>query len=301
VTSGPSGATAFVYIGELCRYLLNQPPGPHDRDHRVRVVIGNGLRPEIWDAFQQRFGIAHICEFYGSSEGNLVFINAFGLPRTAGFTPLPYAILAFDTANERPVRDAHGFMRRVEVGETGLLITGVDAGHPFDGYTDAEATEAKLLHDVFKKGDVWINSGDLVRSQGLRHIAFVDRVGDTFRWKGENVATTEVERAIGADKGRGAGQRVRRCCRAQRTAAPAWRRSGAASRRGRSTAGPWRRTCAARSRSMRCRFLFASSRPRRPLAPSSCARSSSSSRVSTRRSSMSRCLSCWIGTTATSP
>ncbi len=194
-------ATAFVYIGELCRYLLNQPPGKHDRDHRVRVVIGNGLRPEIWDEFQQRFGIGHICEFYGSSEGNLVFINAFGLPRTAGFTPMPYAIVAFDTENECPLRDGRGFMHRVAVGEAGLLITEVSAANPFDGYTDAQATEAKLLHDVFKKGDVWINSGDLVRSQGLRHIAFVDRVGDTFRWKGENVATTEVERAIGAVEG----------------------------------------------------------------------------------------------------
>jgi len=194
-------ATAFIYIGELCRYLLNQPPGKQDRNHRVRVAIGNGLRPEIWDQFQQRFGIEHICEFYGSSEGNLVFINAFGLPRTAGFTPLPYAIVAYDTENERPVRDAQGFMRRVAVGEAGLLITEVSADYPFDGYTDADATEAKLLHDVFREGDVWINSGDLVRSQGLRHIAFVDRVGDTFRWKGENVATTEVERAIGAVAG----------------------------------------------------------------------------------------------------
>ena len=189
-------ATAFVYIGELCRYLLNQPPSKHDRDHAVRVIIGNGLRPEIWDAFQQRFGIAHICEFYGSSEGNLVFINAFGLPRTAGFTPMPYAIVAFDTENERPQRDAHGLMRRVAVGDVGLLITEVSAANPFDGYTDAKATEAKLLRNVFKPGDVWINSGDLVREQGLRHIAFVDRVGDTFRWKGENVATTEVERAL---------------------------------------------------------------------------------------------------------
>ncbi len=194
-------ATAFVYIGELCRYLLNRPADKHDRDHQVRVVIGNGLRPEIWDEFQQRFGIPHICEFYGSSEGNLVFINAFGLPRTAGFTPMPYAIVAFDTENERPQRDAQGFMHRVAVGETGLLITEVSAAYPFDGYTDAQATEAKLLHDVFRKGDVWINSGDLVRSQGLRHIAFVDRVGDTFRWKGENVATTEVERAVGAVHG----------------------------------------------------------------------------------------------------
>ena len=196
-----SRATAFVYIGELCRYLLNQPPGKEDRNHQVRVVIGNGLRPEIWDEFQQRFGIQHICEFYGSSEGNLVFINAFGLPRTAGFTPMPYAIVAFDAENECPLRDGQGFMRRVAVGEAGLLITEVSAAYPFDGYTDAQATEAKLLHDVFRKGDVWINSGDLVRSQGLRHIAFVDRVGDTFRWKGENVATTEVERALGAVQG----------------------------------------------------------------------------------------------------
>ena len=125
-----SRATAFVYIGELCRYLLNQPPGKQDRNHQVRVVIGNGLRPEIWDEFQQRFGIEHICEFYGSSEGNLVFINAFGLPRTAGFTPMPYAIVAFDTENECPVRDAQGFMRRVAVGETGLLITEVSAAQP---------------------------------------------------------------------------------------------------------------------------------------------------------------------------
>lgn len=194
-------ATAFVYIGELCRYLLKQPPGKRDRDHGVRVIIGNGLRPEIWDAFQQRFGIAHICEFYGSSEGNLVFINAFGLPRTAGFTPMPYAIVAFDTESERPQRDDKGLMRRVAVGEVGLLITEVSAANPFDGYTDAKATEAKLLRNVFKQGDVWINSGDLVREQGWRHIAFVDRVGDTFRWKGENVATTEVERAFDAVPG----------------------------------------------------------------------------------------------------
>ncbi len=196
-----SGATAFVYIGELCRYLLNQPAGPGDRDHQVRVVIGNGLRPEIWDAFQQRFGIQDICEFYGSSEGNLVFINAFGLPRTAGFTPLPYAIVGFDAEREQPLRDARGFMRRVEPGETGLLITEVNARQPFDGYTDAGSTDAKLLRDVFHRGDRWINSGDLVRDQGFRHIAFVDRVGDTFRWKGENVATTEVERALGAIDG----------------------------------------------------------------------------------------------------
>ena len=194
-------ATAFVYIGEFCRYLLNQPGSTNDREHRVRVIIGNGLRPEIWDAFQQRFGIKHICEFYGSSEGNLVFVNAFGLPRTAGFTPNPYAIVDFDPQNECPRKSRSGFMQRVSAGDVGLLITEVSAANPFDGYTDAASTQAKLLHDVFRKGDLWINSGDLVRDQGLHHIAFVDRVGDTFRWKGENVATTEVERACDAIHG----------------------------------------------------------------------------------------------------
>lgn len=196
-----SRATAFVYIGELCRYLLNQPVSQRDREHRIRVMVGNGLRPEIWDEFAQRFGVKHICEFYGSSEGNLGFVNALGLPRTAGCCPLPYAIVAFDTENECPRRDASGFMQRVHGDEVGLLISEVTRANPFDGYTDAKATEAKLLRNVFKPGDVWINSGDLVRDQGLRHIAFVDRVGDTFRWKGENVASTEIEGVISGLKG----------------------------------------------------------------------------------------------------
>ncbi|MBK8305812.1 MAG: long-chain-acyl-CoA synthetase [Gammaproteobacteria bacterium] len=194
-------ATAFVYIGELCRYLLNRPPDPADRDHAVRVVIGNGLRAEIWDTFQQRFGIRHICEFYGSSEGNLVFVNALGLPRTAGFCPLPYAIVAFDAEAELPLRNARGFMRRVAPGEAGLLLMKVSELTPFDGYTDSAASEARLLHDVFRGGDTWFDSGDLVRELGFRHIAFVDRVGDTFRWKGENVASTEVERVLGQRPG----------------------------------------------------------------------------------------------------
>jgi acyl-CoA synthetase (AMP-forming)/AMP-acid ligase II len=188
-------ATAFIYIGEICRFLLARPATPDDRRHRVRVMAGNGLRPEIWDAFQQRFGVRHICEFYGSSEGNLAFVNALGLPRTAGFCPLPYAVVEFDTDTEQPVRDARGYMRRVKPGGTGLLISEVSDSAPFDGYTDSAATEAKLFRDVFRRGDTWFNSGDLVRDQAFKHIAFVDRVGDTFRWKGENVATTEVERA----------------------------------------------------------------------------------------------------------
>jgi len=189
-------ATAFCYIGELCRYLLNRPASPEDRNHRVRLVIGNGLRPEIWDEFQQRFGIERICEFYGASEGNLAFINSFGLSKTAGFCPMTYAIVDFDTESEQPRRGARRFMRKVAKGGVGLLLSEVTDRRPFEGYTDRKASEAKLLRDVFKKGDCWFNTGDLVRDQGYKHIQFVDRVGDTFRWKGENVATTEVEGAL---------------------------------------------------------------------------------------------------------
>lgn len=196
-----SRATAFCYIGELCRYLLNQPPSPKDRIHDVRLMVGNGLRPELWAAFQERFGIANVSEFYGASESNVAFVNAFGMQRTAGFSPLSFAIVRFDAEQELPLRDAHGFLQKVEKGGTGLLIAEVTDRAPFDGYTDQKSSEAKLLRDVFKRGDLWFNTGDLVRDQGYRHIQFVDRVGDTFRWKGENVATTEVEGALNAFAG----------------------------------------------------------------------------------------------------
>ena len=191
-------ATAFTYIGELCRYLLNQPPKPDDARHGVRAMIGNGLRPDIWTAFQQRFGIQHIAEFYAASECNLAFVNALNMPASAGMCPLSFAIAAFDVAQEQPIRTAgaQGFMRPVSKGEVGLLLTEITDKAPLDGYTDAKATEAKVYRNVFKAGDAWFNTGDLVRDQGFGHIQFVDRVGDTFRWKGENVATTEVEAAL---------------------------------------------------------------------------------------------------------
>lgn len=191
-------ATAFCYIGELCRYLLNQPPTPQDRQHGIRVVVGNGLRPDIWQEFKQRFGIGRVAEFYGASECNLGFVNAFNANGTAGFCPLPYAIVACDPVSEQPVRDPAGRLRKVKPGETGLLITHITKRTPFDGYTDPAASEKKLLRNVFEKNDCWFNTGDLVRDQGFRHIQFVDRLGDTFRWKGENVATTQVEAAFGA-------------------------------------------------------------------------------------------------------
>lgn len=190
-------ATCFVYVGELCRYLLQQPRLATDATNPVRAVLGNGLRPELWDEFQQRFAIPRICELYGASEGNVAFVNAFNLKRTVGFSPMTYAIVQFDFEHETPLRDANGRLQKVARGEVGLLLTEVSAKAPFDGYThNPEANQAKLFHDVFKSGDCWFNTGDLVRQQGYRHIAFVDRVGDTFRWKSENVATTEVEAQI---------------------------------------------------------------------------------------------------------
>ena len=189
-------ATCFTYIGELLRYLLNQPAKATDKEHFVRIIMGNGLRAEIWQNFEERFGITDIREFYGASEGNSAFVNAFGARGTAGFSPLSYAIVAFDADAEVPERNKKGFLKKVGAGGVGLLITEVTERAPFDGYTDPKASEGKLLRNVFKKGDVWFNTGDLVRDQGWRHIQFVDRVGDTFRWKGENVSTTEVEGAL---------------------------------------------------------------------------------------------------------
>ena len=189
-------ATAFTYIGELLRYLLNRDATARDQDHRIRLITGNGLRPEIWQQFQKRFAIERIYEFYGASESNIGFINAFGVSETAGFSPLPFAIVEFDADSDEPVKDVKGHLVKVKKGGIGLLISEVSERRPFDGYTDPAAGEKKLIRGVFKKGDCYFNTGDLVRDQGLRHIQFVDRVGDTFRWKGENVASTEVEGAV---------------------------------------------------------------------------------------------------------
>lgn len=191
-------ATVFCYIGELCRYLLQAEPHDNDRNHCVRAAIGNGLRPDIWDEFKQRFGIERICEFYGASEGNTVFVNGLNMDRTAGLCPMPFTVVAYDTDTEQPLTNARGGMAEVGKGEVGLLLTKVTNFAPFEGYTDPEAGEKKLFRNVFARDDCYFNTGDLVRLQGMRHIAFIDRLGDTFRWKGENVATTQVENALNA-------------------------------------------------------------------------------------------------------
>lgn len=190
-------ATAFCYVGELCRYLLAQAESRDDKKHHIRMMFGNGLRPNLWKPFKKRFGVSQVMEFYGSSEGNIGFLNLFNHDCTVGCTSVPYAIVEYDIEHDQPVRHSDGFMRKVARGESGLLLGEISDKTPFDGYTDPDKTEEKILRNVFVNGDAWFNSGDLMRDQGFKHVQFVDRLGDTFRWKGENVSTTEVENCIG--------------------------------------------------------------------------------------------------------
>lgn len=189
-------ASAIGYVGELCRYLMDAEPSHVERQHRVTKMIGNGMRPNIWSKFKSRFGVNEILELYASSEGNVGFSNIFNFDNTVGFSPTPYAIVEYDKENNCPVRDAEGFCKKVKTGEVGLLVGKITRRSPFDGYTDPEKNKSVILKDVFKKGDSFFNTGDLVRDIGFRHAQFVDRVGDTFRWKGENVSTTEVENIL---------------------------------------------------------------------------------------------------------
>lgn len=189
-------ATCFGYIGELCRYLLNQPECTAEINNSLRCMIGNGLRPVIWDSFKQRFGIDKVTEFYASSEGNIGFTNVFNFDNTVGFSPATFAIVEYDLNNDDVLRDSKGYLRKAAKGVPGLLISEISAKWPFDGYTDPAKSEAAILRNVFAPGDAWYNTGDLMRDIGCKHAQFVDRLGDTFRWKGENVSTTEVESAL---------------------------------------------------------------------------------------------------------
>lgn len=188
-------ATAFGYVGELCRYLLDQPARASDAANTIRVMVGNGLRPSIWQAFKQRFAVERVVELYASSEGNIGFTNLLNLDNTVGFSPYPYAIVRYDQEREAPLRE-NGHLQRVAKGEAGLLLGKITDKSPFHGYTSARDTERCILRDVFEPGDAWFNTGDLMRDMGFRHAQFVDRLGDTFRWKGENVSTTQVEAVL---------------------------------------------------------------------------------------------------------
>ena len=193
---------SFIYIGELCRYLLAQPAQPNDADNPLQKMTGNGLRPDIWMQFKERFAVPRIYEFYGASEGNATFMNFFNRDQTIGAAILPPSIVQYDVAADEIVRDENGFCKKVTPGQPGLLLGPITKATEFVGYTDREATEKKILRNVFKDGDAYFNTGDLIKmvdagfACGMKHYQFVDRVGDTFRWKGENCSTNEVGEII---------------------------------------------------------------------------------------------------------
>ncbi len=193
------GATVVVYVGELCRYLTKAPVQDGEGNHPVRLLVGNGMRPEVWQAVLERFGPVRIVEFYGSTEGNAVLANMSGdKPGSVG-RPVWHsgelALARYDVASGELLRQPDGFAARCEADEPGLLLARVGTEHPsefFDGYVSREASDSKLMRGVFAADDVWFNSGDLLRADADGDYWFVDRVGDTFRWKGENVSTEQV-------------------------------------------------------------------------------------------------------------
>ncbi|MDZ7785253.1 MAG: long-chain-acyl-CoA synthetase [Halioglobus sp.] len=197
-----NNTTCFIYIGELCRYLLNTPEAADDHRNPITRVMGNGLRPDVWHQFKRRFGIERVAEFYGASEGNVGFVNLLNRDCTVGTTTIPIEIVSYDVENDEMVRGADGRLIRVEQGEPGLLLAKITEDNKFDGYTSEAETEKKIIRDAFEDGDAWFNTGDLMRtidvgfSLGLPHFQFVDRVGDTYRWKSENVSTNEVGEVI---------------------------------------------------------------------------------------------------------
>jgi acyl-CoA synthetase (AMP-forming)/AMP-acid ligase II len=190
-------ATSFLYIGEVCRYLLNAEPQAGERDHRLRVAVGNGMAPAIWEPFQERFGIPMIREFYGATEGVAAIMNLSGRPRMVGRMSIGQALVRCDPATGEIFRNERGFCEKVNAGDAGLLLSRVSPLLDFDGYVDREATEEKIVHGVFKRGDRYFNTGDLLQLHESRWMSFADRVGDTFRWKGENVSTAEVSGILG--------------------------------------------------------------------------------------------------------
>jgi fatty-acyl-CoA synthase len=199
--------TLFQYIGELCRYLTHAPPHPRERAHRIRLACGNGLRPDVWNAFKDRFRIPRILEFYAATEGNFSLYNVEGEPGAIGRIPpflarrLPTALIAYDVDKGEAVRDADGFCIRCAVDQVGEAIGRIaspksSSGGRFEGYTNERDSRKKILRDVFEPGDAWFRTGDLMRRDERGFFYFVDRIGDTFRWKGENVATSEVSEAL---------------------------------------------------------------------------------------------------------
>jgi fatty-acyl-CoA synthase len=201
--------TLFQYIGELCRYLLAGPVQPEERLHQLRLCCGNGLRADVWQQFQERFRIPQILEYYAATEGSFSLYNAEGRVGAIGKIPaflshrMPVALVQFDVERGVPLRDAAGLCVRCAPQEIGEAIGKLEdsGGGRFEGYADASASAKKVLRDVFAKGDSWYRTGDLMRQDADGFFYFVDRVGDTFRWKGENVSTAEVAGVLAACPG----------------------------------------------------------------------------------------------------
>jgi fatty-acyl-CoA synthase len=199
--------TLFQYIGELCRYLLHSQPSAHETEHRIRTACGNGLRPDVWRDFQDRFQIPRILEFYAATEGAVSLFNVESEAGAIGRIPAylahrtPVVLVKYDLEKEAPVRDEQGFCVPCAPNEAGEAIgplrkSPLHVASRFEGYTDVEASEKKVLRDVFEPGDAWFRTGDLMRKDERGFFYFVDRIGDTFRWKGENVAASEVAQVI---------------------------------------------------------------------------------------------------------
>jgi fatty-acyl-CoA synthase len=207
-----SKCTIFQYIGELCRYLVNTPPHTSEAQHQLRLACGNGLRADVWEEFLRRFHILQILEFYAATEGNFSLYNCEGRVGAIGRIPsflkhrLSMALLKFDFETGEPIRNEAGFCVRCSTNEAGeaigqILDDGNSAAGRFEGYADKAATEKKILRNVFVTGDAWFRTGDLMRKDESGFFYFVDRIGDTFRWKGENVSTTEVAATVCAHPG----------------------------------------------------------------------------------------------------
>jgi fatty-acyl-CoA synthase len=205
-------STLFQYIGELCRFLAAAPPRANETAHRLRICCGNGLRADVWDQFKTRFKIPRILEFYAATEGSFSLYNVEGKPGALGRLPgflahrSPVALVKFDIEAATASRDAAGLCIPCGDGETGealgrLSRSGKDDGNRFEGYSNAADGERKILRDVFISGDAWFRTGDLMKRDKAGYYYFVDRIGDTFRWKGENVSTLEVANAVASCPG----------------------------------------------------------------------------------------------------
>ena len=190
--------TAFVYVGELCRYLSFQEPCDEEKNNPISKMVGNGLRPDLWDTFRNRFDVERICEIYGASEANGMFMNLLNKDQTIGMTNLDIKLFAYDVAEDKLKVDSDGKYIEIKDHSPGLALMKIGPNAIYNGYTDAQASEKKVLRDVVEDGDQWFNTGDLLKTMdvgfalGRQHYQFVDRVGDTFRWKSENVSTNEV-------------------------------------------------------------------------------------------------------------